>query len=84
MLVDAVGIDDRELGQGLFPVRDDLALDEPAGSLPLGRWTAFLLGALAGSFVFDVADRQPEQFGHRLVVGEMASVLDDLAELVVQ
>ena len=37
MLVDAVGIDDRELGQGLFPVRDDLALDEPAGCLPFER-----------------------------------------------
>jgi hypothetical protein len=29
-------------------------------------------------------DRQPQQLDHRLVVGEMATVFDDLAQLIVQ
>ena len=29
--VDAVGVDDGELGEGGFPAGDDLTLDEPAG-----------------------------------------------------
>ena len=37
-----------------------------------------------GSFVFDVADRQPEQLDGGQVVGEVAAVLGDFAELVVQ
>ena len=32
----------------------------------------------------DVADRQPQQLDDRVVVGEVTTVLDDLAELVVQ
>ena len=43
-----------------------------------------LLGSVAGAFVFDVADGQPEQLDHGVVVGEVAAVLDDLPELVVQ
>ena len=84
MGVDAVGVDDRELGEGLLPVRDDLAFDEPSGGFALGGGASFLLGALSGSFVLDVADRQPEQLGHGLVVGEVAAVLDARAQLVVQ
>ena len=55
-----------------------------AGAL---RWLAGLprsCFAGAGAFVFDVADGQPEQFDHGVVGGEMAAVLDDFAELVVQ
>lgn len=84
MGVDALGVDERELGEGLFPVGDDLALDEAALGFPVGGGTPGFLGAFVGSFVFDGADREPEQLHHGLVVGEMASVLADLAELVVQ
>ena len=35
--VDAVGVDDRELLEGLLPVRGDLAFDEAAGCSALGR-----------------------------------------------
>ena len=35
MLVDALGVDERELGQCLFPVGDDLALDESSGCFAL-------------------------------------------------
>ena len=48
-----------------------------------GRLSAFL-GPLAGSFVLDVADRQPQQLHHGGVVREVSAVLGDLAELVVQ
>jgi hypothetical protein len=42
------------------------------------------LGAFPGSFVLDVANGQPQQLDHRVVVGEVAAVLDDLPQLVVQ
>ena len=45
---------------------------------------AGLFGAFSGAFVLDVADRQPQQLDHRVVVGEVAAVLDDLPQLVVQ
>jgi hypothetical protein len=35
-------------------------------------------------FIFDVADRQPQQLDHRPSVGKMALFLDDLPQLVVQ
>ena len=37
-----------------------------------------------GAFVFDVADREPEQFHDRGVVGEVTAVLGHLPQLVVQ
>ena len=49
---------------------------------PFGRPAS--LTRSPGSFIFDVADRQPQQFHYRVVVGEMATVLDDLAQLIVQ
>jgi hypothetical protein len=39
---------------------------------------------LRGPFFFNVADRQLQQFADSGIVGEVAAVLDDLAELVVQ
>ena len=85
MGVDAVGVSEGELGQGLFPVRGHLSFDEAAFSVALGSaGSSFLFGAVTGSFVFDVADRQPQQFDYSGVVGEVAAVLDDLAQLVVQ
>ena len=50
--------------------------------LSLGQ--AGLFDAFSGAFVLDVADRQPQQLDDGVVVGEVAPVLDDLAELVVQ
>ncbi len=41
--VDAVGVDEGELLEGLFPVRGDLAFDEAAGCLALGGWVALVL-----------------------------------------
>lgn len=45
--------------------------------------SASLFGSFVGFLVFDVADRESEQLGHRGVVGELAAVGDDLAHLVV-
>ena len=84
MGVDAVGVGQGELGQGLLPVGDDLAFDEPAGGFALVGGLAAFLVAFAGALVLDVADRQPEQLDHGVVVGEVAAVLGDLAQLVVQ
>jgi hypothetical protein len=83
--VDSVGVDEGELSEGLLPARGGLAFDEVPSCCAFGAAAeAGFLGAGAGSFVFDGADGQPQQFDHRLVVGEVAAVLDDLAELVVQ
>ena len=55
----------------------------PVGPARVGG-RVLLLGALRGPAVLDVADRQPQQFDRRLVGGEVAAVLGDLAQLVVQ
>jgi hypothetical protein len=83
--VDSVGVDEGELGEGLFPVGGDLAFDEvPFGFASGAAAEAGFLGAVPRPFVFDGADGQPQQFDHGIVVGEVAAVLDDLAQLIVQ
>ena len=79
-----VGMGQGEGAEGGFPPLGDGALDEPWRGLALARGQALLLGSLAGALVLDVADRQPQQLDHRVIVGEVASILDDLAELEVQ
>ncbi len=54
------------------------------GCFALVAGEAFFFGSGSGAVVFDVADGQPEQFDDCVVVGEVAPVLDDLAELIVQ
>ena len=63
MGVDSVGVDEGELGEGLFPAGGGLAFDEvPVGFAFGAAAEAGFLGAVAGSFVFDGADGQPQQF----------------------
>lgn len=81
---ESVGVCGGELGQGLVPVGGDLSFDESALGFALGWWQSFLLVTFSGSFVLNVADRQPQQLDHRLITGEVAAVLGDLAQLVVQ
>src|SRR5690606_38851008 len=83
--LDAFGERDRELFEGFLPVRDDLALDESSFGFALraAAEAAFVL-TVAGAFVFDVADRQPEQLHDGLIVREVAAVLRDLPKLIVQ
>lgn len=81
---EAVGVGEGECSQGLFPALDDGSLDELGRGFALvGRESAFL-DALAGAFVLDVPDGQPEQLDGGVVIGEVAAVLDDLSELIVQ
>ena len=70
--------------EGLFPVLDDGAFDEPGGGFAGAAGLAFLAGPFAGAFVFDVADGQPQKLDDGVVAGEVPPVFDDLAELVVQ
>lgn len=81
---EAVGVGEREGVEGGFPALDLGAFDELARGFALSSGQARFFRALPGSFVFDVADREPEQLDHGVVGGEVAAVLDDLAELVVQ
>ena len=58
--MDAVGVGDRELGEGLLPVRGDLSFDESAFGFAFGAAAeAAFFEAFSGAFVFDVADREP-------------------------
>lgn len=85
--VDAFGVRQRELCQGLLPVGRDVALDELAGdggSRGSRRSVPPLSIAFSGALVLDVADRQPQELDDGLVVREVPAVLDDLAQLVVQ
>jgi hypothetical protein len=61
--VDAVGVDEDELSEGLFPVGGDLVFDESSGCFALPNVESAFFGALACPLVLDVADRQPEQLG---------------------
>jgi hypothetical protein len=79
-----VGVVQGQGAEGLFPVLDDGALDEAGGGFALVSGEPFLGGAFAGALVFDVADGQPQQLDDGVVAGEVAAVLDDLAELVIQ
>jgi len=66
----------------LFPAGGDRAFDEAGwGGALVGGSAAF---GFAGAFVFDVADGQPEEFDDGVVGREVASVLGDFAELVMQ
>jgi hypothetical protein len=58
--VDSVGVDEGELGEGLFPASSGLAFDEvPVGFAFSAPAKAGFFGAVAGSFVFDGAVRFP-------------------------
>jgi hypothetical protein len=58
--VDAVGVDECELGEGLFPAGGGLAFDEvPFGFAFSAAAEAGFFGAVTGPFVFDGADGQP-------------------------
>jgi hypothetical protein len=60
---------------------DDAAFDQAGGCPSVGAGDALLLRPGAGTFVLDVADGQPDQLDHGVIVQEVAAVLDDLAEL---
>ena len=81
---EAVGVGQRQRAEGGFPALHGGAFDQPARRGALGGRQALLLGPLAGAFVFDVADGQPQQLDRGVVVREVPPILDDLAELVVQ
>jgi len=82
--VDSVGVDEGELFEGLFPVGGDGAFDESSWGFSLAGGESFLFGPFSGSLVFDVTDRQPQQLHCGEIVGEVASVLGDFAELIVE
>lgn len=84
VLVESVGEGDEEGSECCFPALGGVALDEEAegGAFILGL--AGLFGSFAGPFVLDIADDQPQQFHHRIIFGEMAAILDDLPQLIIQ
>ena len=82
--VDAVGVDEGEFAEGGFPALELGAFDKLARGFALVLGGAGFLGALPGSFVLDVHDRQPEELDDGGVAGAVAAVLDDLAQLEVQ
>ena len=85
MVGEAFAEGEGEGSEGLVPALDLGSFDELGwGFAGLAFGPAGFFGPFSGSFVFDVFDRQPEQFDHGVVGGEVAAVLDDLAELVVQ
>jgi hypothetical protein len=69
-MADSFGVDGDQLCQCFLPVGGDLAFDESSfgGAFGAASEAAFF-GAVAGSFVFGVADREPEQLDDRGVVG---------------
>jgi hypothetical protein len=61
-----------------------LSFDEACGLVVAFAGFGAAGGALAGPFVLDVDDGQPQQLDDGVVAGEVAAGLGDLAELVVQ
>ena len=89
--VESFGEVQGEGSQGWFPAVDELSFHESSGGLFGGgrvRCAAVPLGSFAGAFggslVLHVHDRQPEELDGSVVGGEMPTIFDDLAELVVQ
>ena len=81
---DSVGVGGGELGEGLFPVGGGVSLGEACGGCSFVGGFACVCEALGGSFVFDVADSQPQEFDGGFFAGEMPAVLGDFTQLVVQ
>ena len=74
---DSVGVGGGELGEGLFPVGGGVSLDEAGVSCSFVGGFASVCEALGGSFVFDVADGEPQEFDGGFFAGEMPAVLGD-------
>ena len=74
---DSLGVGGGELGEGLFPVGGGVSLDEACGGCSFVGGFACVCEALGGSFVFDVADSQPQEFDGGFFAGEMPAVLGD-------
>ena len=72
------------MGEGLFPVGGGVSLDEAGVSCSFVGGFASVCEALGGSFVFDVADGEPQEFDGGFFAGEMPAVLGDFTQLVVQ
>ena len=81
---DSVGVGGGEPREGLFPVGGGVSLDEAGVSCSLVGGFASVCEALGGSFVFDVADGEPQEFDGCFFAGEMPAVLGDFTQLVVQ
>ena len=58
---DSVGVGGGGLGEGLFPVGGGVSLDEAGVSCSFVGGFASVCEALGGSFVFDVADGEPQR-----------------------
>ena len=74
---DSVGVGGGELGEGLFPVGGGVSLDEAGVSCSFVGGFPGVCEALGGSFVFDVADGEPQEFDGGFFAGEMPAVLGD-------
>ena len=59
------------MGEGLFPVGGGVSLDEAGVSCSFVGGFAGVCEALGGSFVFDVADGEPQEFDGGFFAGEM-------------
>ena len=81
---DSVGVGGGELGEGLFPVGGGASLDEACGGCSFVGGFSCVCEALGSSFVFDVADGEPQEFDGGFFAGEMPAILSDFAQLVVQ
>jgi hypothetical protein len=83
-LPDSSWVGDGEFVECFAPAHDALSLDEACGLVVAFAGFGPAGGTLAGPFVFDVDDRQPQQLDDGVVGREVAAGLGDLAELVVQ
>ena len=63
-----------------------MAFDEAAGcgAFVWRACRALSLGGLGGALVLDVDDGEPDEFDDGVVGGELSTILDDLADLVVE
>jgi hypothetical protein len=68
--VDSVGVDEGQLGEGLFPAGGDLTFDETSFGFAFGAASeACFLGAVTGPLCLRWCNGQPQQFDH-VVVGK--------------
>jgi len=83
-LPDPTWVGDGEFVKGLAPAHDALPFDEAGGLVAALASLGAAGGALAGSFVLDVEDGEPQQLDGGVVGGEVAAGLGHFPQLVVQ
>ena len=81
VFIEAVGVGHGHLVDGLFPTGNSGSFHESSGC---HRDSFALLRPLCSSFIFNVADHQPQRLQRRLIVSKLDAVAGSFTQLIVK